>query len=268
MLKPSFFTKQNLTPKQKAVLSFWQETKGLYVEDHIKEITKNGTVKKGKLFEESEYQQLLNFHNNNELLEYYMWSQVLDALSLSNTSAQGYYSDIVSYIQVITFGLPCEIGQVWQWPQFIDHKHEYYSWHLREKLTYSQAHMLFKYYVDEFFLSAVQAIMLNIYMDEAISPLTSEKLLERVISIDKIIDKFINDLEGPVQTAFSLIGVGFIEKQLSENMEMYISEAEENIKRLLQPLMVFNYTVQNEKVESCRRRTLEIFNQAKKNSCA
>jgi hypothetical protein len=264
MLKPSFFRKQNLSPKQKAILSYWQETKGVYVENPSKELVKGDQSKPIPPFNETEYRQLVDFSNEGDLLEYYMWTQILDAISLSDMSAQGHFSELVSFIQITTFGMPCGLDTkvISSEGGNIDHDHEYYAWNLDKVIKYDEGLTRFMFYTEQFFESTIQAQLLNLYMDDVASPLISQDLLLKTLLLDNKIKQYLQRLNHPVQTAFKRGGFALIGGRLSKCKEEKIDKAERDIRQLFQPLEVFYYSFQNEKLEICSKKLHAIINQA------
>lgn len=264
MLKSSFFRKQILSPKQKAILSYWQETKGVYVDNPSKELVKGDQSKPIPPFNESEYRQLVDFSNEGDLLEYYMWTQILDAISLSDMSAQSHFSELVSFIQIATFGMPCgmdaKLASLEK--EDFDHNHEYYAWNLNKVIKYEEGLTRFMFYTEQFFESIVQALLLNLYMDEVASPLTSQDLLLRTLLLDNKIKQYLQKLNHPVQTAFKRGGFTLIGGRLSKCKDEIIDQAEMNIRQLFQPLEVFCYSFKNEKMAECRENLLAIIKTA------
>lgn len=254
MLKPSFFRKQNLSPKQKAILSYWQERKGIYLQSSSTTLVKSDNPLAVPPFNETEYRELVNFSNEVELLEYYMWTHILDAVSLSDTEAQSYYSELVSFIQITTFGMPCGLEKEWGWPEEIDHNHDYYSWHLGKVVKYSEGLKRFMFYSDKFFSSFIQTAMLNLYLDDAASPLLSQELLERIFSLDIKMQKYLHTLTHPIKI---MLKGGIIEAQFDKHVSDQIDQAEDNIRALFQPLEVFDLKIDNEKMLSCKKRVSE-----------
>ncbi len=264
MLKPSFFRKQNLSPKQKAILSYWQERKGIYLQNSSTTLVKSDGPFVTPPFNETEYCELVNFSNEAELLEYYMWTQILDAISLSDMSAQSHFSEMISFIQIATFGMPCgmdaKLASLEK--EDFDHDHEYYAWNLNKVIKYEEGLTRFMFYTEQFFQSVIQGLLLNLYMDEVASPLTSQDLLLRTLLLDNKIKQYLQKLNHPVQTAFKRGGFTLIGGRLSKCKDEIIDQAEMNIRQLSQPLEVFSYSFQNEKMAECRENLLAIIKTA------
>lgn len=266
MLKPSFFRKQKLNPKQKAILAYWQETKGVYVKSSSTEIVKNDQLAPTPPFNETEYRQLVGFDDVGELLEFYMWSQVLDALSLSDTLAQKSFFEVSSFIQIVMFGLPCGLGIQWQQPKFAGHDHKYYSWSLGKIISYDEGLSYFMLSIKKFFSHAIEAIMLNQYLDDIASPLPSQELLTNIFTFDQRIKQYMQNVDSAITTIFHIKGKGLVEEKYETSRDELLDVAEKEIKGLLQPLEVFYYSIQEDKLKEARIKALAILEQARTKS--
>ncbi len=99
----SLIKKQELTLKQKAILLFWQGTKGRYIKEPV-------TIQDQIDFYEPVYtvkemRELLDF-SYNEALEFYQWDGSLKILYTKDLRAQKFFAQMLGHLNMIVCGLP------------------------------------------------------------------------------------------------------------------------------------------------------------------
>lgn len=261
-MQKSFLRNQKLSPKQKAILLFWQKTKGIYIPDNSKEIVKVEQTKYVSPFTDNEINTMVDFPSTGELLEYYMWTHILDAILLFDSLAQGHYFEMSSYIQIVTFGFPCSISEKMMWPKYAGHDHKYFSWSDNKVMGHEEGLSRYHFSIDQFFSNIISAILINLYIDEVASPLLSERYPTKAFSFDIKMDQIIRSTEN--QARYFLNGEYhyFVKNYYKGKENSWIKQSEEITRSLFQPLSVFNHQLDSDKLISCKNKTLEIMDQA------
>ncbi len=266
-MKPSLFKQQNLNAKQKAILMYWQKTKGVYVRNNSVALEKVVEDKYLPPFTETESELMVDYDNVGELLESYMWTHILDAITLADMSTEKHYAQIVAFVQIVTFGMPCAYFSSMRMPEFENHNHKYFLWALGKSEGYEEGLMHFTFHTYQFVSRAIQAIMLNIYMDNVADPLASHDLLAKAFSLDKMIDQYIESLDGKMNAyVVNIKRSSIVDEVFEKNKLNMISESEKEIRTLFQPLEVFDYVFQNKKLKECGDKTLELIEKSKLHS--
>lgn len=264
-MKPSLFKKQNLNAKQKAILMYWQKTKGVYVRSNSVALEKVVEDKYLPPFTEKESELMVDYDNVGELLESYMWTHILDAISLADISAERHFSEMISLLQPLILGIPSLYARGLQRPGLEDQNKEFLSLSLGKTISHEEGMSSFLFHLDQFSSCALQAIMLNLYMDNVADPLTSNDLLIKAFALDILIARYIHTLDEKTNKLIMKTKISsLVRDEFDNNKFMKIAQSEKEIRSLFQPLEVFNYSFQENKLEISKEKTLDIIEKARR----
>lgn len=264
-MRPSLFKKQNLNAKQKAILMYWQKTKGVYVRSNSVALDKVVEDKYLPPFTEKESELMVDYDNVGELLESYMWTHILDTISLADISAEKHFSEMISLLQPLVLGIPSLYAKGLQRPGFEDHREQFLSLTLGKTVSHEEGLSDFLFNLDQFSSCALQAIMLNLYMDNVADPLASCDLLVKAYALDLLIARYIHTLDEITKELIMKTKIpSLVRDEFDNNKLMKVNQSEKEMRSLFQPLEIFNYSIQENKLEISREKTLETIEKARR----
>lgn len=264
-MKPSIFKKQNLNAKQKAILMYWQKTKGVYVQNNSVAIEKANIGKYIPPFTEKESELMIDYDNVGELLESYMWTHILDAISLADISAERHFHAMITLMQPLITGIPSLYARGLQRPSHEQQKKEFFSLSFGRAISYEEGMSAYIFHLNQFSTYSLHAILLNLYMDNVADPLTSSNLLVQAFSIDILLAQYIKTLDEKTRELIMKTKIpSIVSDEFDNNKLIKIDQSEKEIRSLFQPLEVFNYLFKGDKWEICKEKTIEIIEKARK----
>lgn len=243
----SLFNKQDLTPKQRAIVVFWQNTKG-----------KKGDCKRVQeyidsykpVFTEGEMSQMIHTTNHNENIEYYLWGNIINSILFFDMAAQRFYYDALYHLSLLTYGIPYFVILAKSNKLIINS--QFYSFNKKDKTSYDVTADQFFYYVFNFFLSAHTSLLLNEFMDNCVD-LESLKLLKSVNDVDTNIEKVMCTISKNKLSHLGLL-THYFHDCYEANRSNMIDDSVAQFSELLKPLDNFGlYLPQNDKMTYINR---------------
>lgn len=182
----SIINQSDLTPKQKAILMFWHNTRGSFKTEPIS--IKDQVENYVPTFTEAEIKKLTAF-DSCEASQIYQWDRFIMLTYLKDLSAQRFYYEMIGHLNATTLGLPYIIlfGNCDKLTKnCIDT--QFPSLLTGENITYDKETSQLFYCCYNFFMQTFTTVLLNLFMDNAYEPLPSIQLLDKINTLNNTIN--------------------------------------------------------------------------------
>lgn len=251
----SLINQENLSPKQRAILVLWQNTKGnkpkyRRIQEYLDSYK--------PVFTESELDQMLHTDNPNEHIEYYLWTNIINTMLFTDMAAQRFYYDALFHLSILSYGIPyfaLYTGKQTAWED-----REYPLLNKQQVATYGETAGELAKLLYNFFMYTHTSILLNEFLDNC-HVLESMRLLKGINTIDcNAINVYIKLSGGKVLELDTVLH--FFHDTYQDHKNDMMADSEAHFRMLLKPLEEFDLYLPEKEKEILIQKTTDLMDDA------
>lgn len=234
----SVINKQELTPKQKAILLHWQYSKGTF--KNKKAVTIQDYLECYEpLYTDAEFDKLMNYEKRGDRHELYLWTEIISFTKHLDTVAQRYYHEMVAHLQTVTIGLPYISKYCLENED--SNKYQFFSFTSNKRVSFIDEVVNLIASVYFYFLHTYTVALLNLLMDEKLLPLLSVNYLCVVFTFDEMIETIIETIIQTKNIQDQIIETILMKNIYENNKQRIIKESFVQFTEIIKPLERYSY---------------------------